>query len=434
MNPARPPSRAFRVALRRELAEWRAEGLVDEAVAGRLAARYGLAEPDLAGPGLLPVYVLGALLVLAGLASLVAWHWEELPRAAKLALIGVSVGGAHLAGDRLRRGGRHPLLGEAVTLFASLVFGVGIVLVAAIFDVKGPWYGAFGGFAVGAVAAGLLLDSTATLVAAALGGGGVWAAGFAAAQPGPLRAALVPFAVAAPLLGLSLWRRSPVLLAASSLGLLVSATAAGGNQAWPLVALLAGTALLAASLLGDVEGARAGWLRWIALPTLAAVGFLTAFRGAARMFTVGLQPPRPPWGAGAVGLVLPALAAVLLVALALSRPGRPATLRMLLGAVGVTVAAALLGARLGSWPVVAVASSALVAVIALERISAGITGLQRVAFWSGLLLATALFLARFLEIERLLWLKGLGFIACGVAVTWAAVRFERRRAGGRHGA
>jgi uncharacterized membrane protein len=109
-------TKAFRIGLRAALPAWRAEGLLDEAGTARLAERHGLSDPALDGPGLLPIYVLAALLATAGVASLVAWHWEALGRVVQVAFVFSLVVGAHLAGDRLRRAGRHPRLGEGLTL------------------------------------------------------------------------------------------------------------------------------------------------------------------------------------------------------------------------------------------------------------------------------------------------------------------------------
>jgi uncharacterized membrane protein len=132
-------SRGFRAGLRQELPRWRAEGLVDPRAAEVLAERYRLADPDPTGPSLLAVYVLGAFLVGAGVISLVAWHWEEMSRTARLSVIGIAMVAAHVAGFRLQGAGRHPRLGHAISLLGTLVFGANIALVAQIFQVSGAW-------------------------------------------------------------------------------------------------------------------------------------------------------------------------------------------------------------------------------------------------------------------------------------------------------
>ena len=100
-------SRRFREELRRALPGWERDGLVSPEAAGVLRARYQLDAPDADGPGLLPVYVLGALLLGAGVISLVAWHWDAMPAAAKLVVIGGAMVAAHGGGFTLWRGLRH---------------------------------------------------------------------------------------------------------------------------------------------------------------------------------------------------------------------------------------------------------------------------------------------------------------------------------------
>ena len=97
-------SRGFREGLRRELPAWRAEGLVTDEAARALAGRYELAAAETGGPSFLAVYVLGALLVGAGVVSLVAWHWDAMGAAAKLATLGVAMVAAHGAGFALWKG------------------------------------------------------------------------------------------------------------------------------------------------------------------------------------------------------------------------------------------------------------------------------------------------------------------------------------------
>jgi len=71
--------------LRGEIAAWRAEGLVDEATAARLAERYGAAGGRLSW-GILLAGVFGAFLTGLGVIALVAANWDEFGKAARTAL------------------------------------------------------------------------------------------------------------------------------------------------------------------------------------------------------------------------------------------------------------------------------------------------------------------------------------------------------------
>jgi hypothetical protein len=118
----------------------------------------------------------------------------------------------------------------------------------------------------------------------------------------------------------------------------------------------------------------------------------------------------------------------------IARRGSTAWSRLVAVTTLLAAGAVAAGADRHAWLLVATGANVLVAVAAVSRLAEGIAGLRRGAFWEGIGLGGLLLISRFLEIERLLWLKGLGFIACGTAVTWAAVRFERRRAEVRHAA
>jgi len=427
-------TRAFRAGLRDALPRWRAEGLVDEAAAARLAARHDLDDAALDGLGLLPVYVLAALLVGSGVVSLVAWHWDELARTAKVALVLGMVAGAHLGGAALRRSGRHAWLAEGVTLLGSLLFGAGIALMAQIFNVTGAWYGIFGAFAVGALAAGLLLDSGSTLVAASAAGLGVWSSGWLAARPGD-HGLVVPYALALGFGALGWRRRSPALLAVTALGLALASLVSAGVVLWALPPLLVGAALLAVPLsAGPAEAPLAGVLAWTGRLAFAAVAFAISFLEAARHVS---GAPRlgnfwPARGAESVGVAGALAAGAVALGLARWRGGRLDLAEALVAASACAVVG--LGVGLEEPMLTAVAANAALAGLAALLVARGLATGQRGSFWSGVALGDLLLVARFLEIERLLWLKGLGFIAAGALIAWGVVTFERRRKEVRHAA
>jgi uncharacterized membrane protein len=209
-------SRGFREGLRRELPAWRAEGLVTDETARALAARYDLASVEAGGPSFLAVYVLGALLVGAGVVSLVAWHWEAMSAPAKLATLAVAMIAAHGAGSALWRGGRSQRLGHALTVLGTLVFGASIGLVAQIFHVSGAWWGAFGAFTLGALAAALLYESLPHLLLAAVAG--LWLFGPGLASDHALAGVGLGYAGGAAVAALAWRERSRALLAVGAIG------------------------------------------------------------------------------------------------------------------------------------------------------------------------------------------------------------------------
>ena len=85
---------------------------------------------------------IGALLLGAGVLYLVAYNWDQLARASKLALIFATWLGLHTAGYRLGRDpGHYPRLGMALSAAGVLAFGGAIALLAQIYNLsaKYPW-------------------------------------------------------------------------------------------------------------------------------------------------------------------------------------------------------------------------------------------------------------------------------------------------------
>src|SRR6266540_3474118 len=372
--------RGFREGLRRELPRWEAEGAVAPEVARALAKRYGVDRADAGGPSFLAVYVLGAALVGSGIVSLVAWHWEAMSRGARLLVVLAAMLAAHGAAFTLDRLGRHPRLAHALAVLGTLVFGANIALVAQIFQMSGEWYGIFGAFAVGALGAGLALESLPTLVAGAISALFLWGPGYADVHASAGVAACYGIVLA--ILALA-WRHRSALL------VVVAGLVARGERA----------RLGAAA---RVSGRLAFY----------AVAFSLSFAEGARSHRLegGMSP-------ALLGATLPP---AILAALLLARGEA-----ML---IAFTIPAILAGLSLRDAFGAAIVANLSLAFLALGRMVRGLSSLARAPFWEGIAVATVLVVARFIEIETRLWLKGAAFIACGVAVTVAGLAFERRLA------
>lgn len=427
--PDRTPSRV-RAFLREELPRWRAEGILDDAGAEALSRRY-LAEPGSAGLAVAALYVLAACMVGAGIISLVAWHWDELARWARLAILGVALVAAHGIGFWMWQvQGRRPGLGHAVSLLGTLIFGASLGLVAQVFHVSGPWYGLFGAWALGALAAGLFLPSLPALGLATILGLFVWGPGFLADHAAVADAS----AWLAGGLGLVLAFRARshalFVLATAGLGAVLGSAALSLVQRAELAHLFApllGVSAAACAFAGlrlrgaphPLAGAAAALGR-IALYVLAY--WLSFAEGADAMLK------EPTWTRAWITCGLPpALAAAAL----LLWPGRAAAGdRAVRATAWVATAFAALYTVLVQADVEAallvLAAHAAILGVAGIRIAHGLRTRLRAPFWEGLAVAAIVACSRFLEIDSMLWLKGILFIACGVAVTFAALVFERR--------
>jgi hypothetical protein len=155
-----------------------------------------------------------------------------------------------------------------------------------------------------------------------------------------------------------------------------------------------------------------------------AIAYAVSFSDAARemRFTHGMSPV---FLASTFPL---ALAAGVLLVLGLRRADVDPLARGEAMLVAATVPALFAGLSLETGLGAAIVANLALAFLALGRIVRGLSWLSRGAFWEGIALAALLVLARFFEIESLLWLKGAGFIACGVALMTAGLAFERRLA------
>lgn len=426
------PSRV-RAFLREELPRWRAEGILDDQGAETLTRRY-LAEPEATGTAIAALYVLAAGMVGAGIISLVAWHWDELARSARLGILGTALVAAHGIGFWMWQvHARRPRLGHAVSLLGTLIFGASIGLVAQIFHVSGPWYGAFGAWALGALAAGLILPSLPTLGFALVLALFVWGPGFISDHREAADG--VAWLAGGIAVALAFRARSRVLFVVAAVGLAVVLGVAAVKLEAPRSAepaLLFGTLLAWAAAVSASSGLRVRGAPHAFAGAAAVVGRVALYLLAWGLSFVDaaddVLSPRVGWDRAFGTCVLPLLvvAAALLVGSVRGPPaeeGRPRT-----AFIGAAFAALFSTLALTDAPpiVLAVAANAVLLAVAALQIANGLRTRRRAPFWDGLAVAAVTACSRFLEVDELLWLKGLGFIACGIAVTLAAVAFEKR--------
>ncbi|MEK1888028.1 MAG: DUF2157 domain-containing protein [Phyllobacterium sp.] len=156
---------AISIGVKKQIARWQRDGLIDETTAERLRKDIDGRGHGLGLGGILAV--LGAVLLGAAIVSLIAANWELMPRLVRLGLI-VSViflgyvGGAWRAslGDRI--------FSEALYLIAAITFGAGIALVGQMYHLSGDTSDAALLWVAGTMVAALFLRSrvlTSTSVA-----------------------------------------------------------------------------------------------------------------------------------------------------------------------------------------------------------------------------------------------------------------------------
>ena len=152
--------------LDRDLVRWREAGWIS--AEGETAIRKDAASTqggklDLAAA----LGILGAVLIGFGAMSFVAAHWSEMPRLFRLALIFAGLFASYgTAGVLFER--NHPTFAHAAILVGVSIFGAGIMLIAQMFHIEGNPPDAVLTWALGALAAGVVLKSNPALAAAML--------------------------------------------------------------------------------------------------------------------------------------------------------------------------------------------------------------------------------------------------------------------------
>ncbi len=422
MSPSRN-RRSTHAWLLGELAEWRAEGLIDESAARAIAARYGDDEGHVSGP-VFAIYLIGSLLIGGGILAFVGWNWDALPDAGKLALGAGSLVLANVLGFWMWKvDGRRPLLGQALVLLGSLLFGANIGIVSQVYQLDGEFWSAAALWGAGALVVAVLMRSAANAML------GTWLALFWAI--GFVEDAQVwwpPLALAFVGVPLAFWLRSSALFASA---VIVSAVALacvpiGFNQGEAVVtSLLATCAVLAITPFALSRSQHAFGMVALVLSTvgLVVLGYLLSFREVADEVSIADMTDNV-WLAG----VAPQAVLALLLGLrtALTRPNafgeRP------YGVILFICTLLVAGGTLLPEPEVPLAMLANLALVLVAgwSIVVSMNTFDRRAYWAGATLIGLVIVSRFIEYQTGLLTKAVVFTLCGVAVIVFGLAFERR--------
>ena len=141
-----PGSDPFVARLPAETQRWQDQGILTAEQARAIAAIYDLptdvASSQKAQGRLVTILaIFGSLLVGLGVILFFAANWDQIPRAVRLALLLVGIPGVYGLGYRLKYVKNYRRVGTAMLLLAAILYGVGIHLIAQIynFPVNDPW-------------------------------------------------------------------------------------------------------------------------------------------------------------------------------------------------------------------------------------------------------------------------------------------------------
>jgi uncharacterized membrane protein len=416
--------------LRREVAQWRAEGVVDEALAQRILARYPAAAER--NWGRVVFSAIGAVLVGLGVILFFAYNWQDLPKAAKLALVFGALALAHGSAAAIaRRADAGRGLTEGLHALGTMLFGAGIWLVAQIYHIDEHYPNAFLVWSLGALALAWAMPSIVQAMLA-LFLVAFWAGVELLDFHTPVHGA--PLLAVLGVLPLAWWRRSPSLLFTALVVLfLVTALAVAGDHAkavLPLLVLMAASAFAggAAAPAGAFPAA-AGPLRAVGLLVVLGSSYLLSFKDMGDLLRkLDFSKPVLAVYFGAAGIAL--VAAVVVLA-----RGKPERLdryaRWQLGLLAVALAVVLAGifapsARGGSWPVALLFNGVVLGYAAL-LILEGSEHLRPRLVGAGCLLFAMVAVGRYADLFTSLLVRAAVFVALGVILFLVGNFYARSR-------
>ena len=419
--------------LQQEVAHWRAEGLVNDALAQRILARYPNAADR--GWGRIIFSAIGAVLIGFGVILFFAYNWQDIPKAAKLALVFGAIAAAH--GGAMTLAGRADAkraLIESLHALGTMLFGAGIWLVAQIYHIDEHYPNAFLIWSLGALALAWALPSLVQALLA-LFLIAFWAGVELFDFRAPMHAA--PLLVALGVLPLAWWRRSTMLLVcALAVLFFVTAFAVGWIELRALVPLLfmMGTAAVVAAAVAPATAfpAAQGPLHSIGLLVVLGCGYALSFRGMARTLDhVDLTQPELAAYFVAAGVAL--LGTLTVAAAMLARGDRPpvnAYRRWQLALIGIGLMIALTcmasPGKIGGWTI-ALPFNAIVLGLAALLILEGSEHLRPWQVGAGCLIFALVTVSRYTDLFSSLLVRAAVFVALGAGLFFVGNFYARQR-------
>lgn len=420
--------------LQQEVAHWRAEGLVDDALAQRILARYPVAAER--GWGRIIFSAIGAVLIGCGVILFFAYNWQDIPKAAKLALVFGAIAAAH--GGAIALAGRadaQRALIESLHALGTMLFGAGIWLVAQIYHIDEHYPNAFLIWSLGALAVAWALPSLVQALLALLLIV-IWAGVELFDFRAPMHAA--PLLVALGVLPLAWWRRSAMLLScALAVLFFVTAFAVGWIETRALAPLLfmMGTAAVVAAAAAPATAfpTAQGPLHSLGLLVVLGCGYALSFRDMAGILG------RVDFSKSGLAVYFAGAGAALLGAIifAAARFARGARVQEVntyglwqLALIGIGLVIALISlfapGTVGGWTI-ALPFNAIVLALAALLILEGSEQLRPRLVGAGCLVFALVTVSRYVDLFSSLLVRAAVFVALGAGLFFVGNFYTRQR-------
>ncbi len=426
-------SSRFREQLKHELESWQADGIINTDQSAAISQRYKLDQTGRETSNILlfAIYIIGSVLVAAGVISFVAAHWDKITPPLKVALIVTFMLVCHIAGFYLWKiSAKSPRLGHALIVLGTLVFGANIGLLAQIFHIKANFYNGLFAWAIGAIVMAYVLESIPNAVIAIIVSF-IAFCGWLADYPHTL--CYYTFVAAAAFLPFAYLRRSVLTFALSLLAIGISVIVCAGLDTEQFSAFLLATAGVGLFYFGlGLLANLSVNFKAFAQPAMVLGTVLTAFNAYFFSFRgLAKQIPLDPidnwmW-------IVPVASAYIIAAMfwtytfrsaMANRRLRPISISVLVSAVLVASVPLLTYLTGGYHLFHVILFNILSLVLAVGLTAAGFLALDRRLFWTGILFTALIITSRFLEYETDLLLKAAVFTACGISLILAGVGFE----------
>jgi uncharacterized membrane protein len=421
-------SAKFRSALKKELSGWLQEGIISEQTAKQLSEKYQLNALQAEASSLLStiIFTIGSLLLGGSFITFVAANWEDISTPVKLTILFSALLAFHLVGYWLWHWRDWPRLGQALIFCGCLIFGANIGLIAQIFHISGDGYGIFGAWVIGTLVMAWAVRSWA-IGLLAIFASFLWLTG-SYIDGNPKISIAYPLVLGATMLPLAFIVRSRILYAATFLTIIISTCVIAGfdHSGTSVILAMAASGFLTWTV-GEFHRIT-NWHREFAniavrlgLSALALAAYIGSFHD---LWKPSAQIYRfPP-----LAILFLAIAVVTSV-LWLQREEKK-RLWISIGILGISIQ--LCGnAILAKTPandadiLFTLLTNLAALILAAIIIGIGLIYESRAAFWSGSLYIVLLIFSRFLEYQTSLLLKSVAFLACGITVIIAGIRYEK---------
>ncbi|MDD5064065.1 MAG: DUF2157 domain-containing protein [Phycisphaerae bacterium] len=431
-------SNHFRKELKQELQIWQSDGIITPGQSTAINQRYMLDQT--AGESrnivLSAIYIIGAVLVAAGVISFVAAHWDKITPSVKIAVIISFMLACHLSGFYLWKiSGKSPRLGHALITLGTLVFGANIGLLAQIFHIEANFYNGMYAWAIGALVMAYALESEPNIIIAVIVSF-IAFCGWIADDSHSF--CYYPFVAAAVVLPFAYLHRSVITFAFSLLAVAISvmvyaAWDSSGLFGFSIAAAGVGLFCFAYGLLSNRTNSFkifAPPAMVFAVPLAAMNAYMLSFEESAREVKLASIKAEPWTILVAVVYIIAVLMWIYVFKSMLSdRRLRPISISMLVSTIlllsGIIIKIFPQGSRADNdyFSLIITANIACLA-LCVGLIINSYRAENRGIFWAGILLTALIITSRFLEYETDLLLKAAVFTGCGIGLILAGVSFE----------